>query len=786
MRKSELLSKINDIIIEDNKQKAIDILCELLSDKQNRSENIDLIYILIDAFQLYGYTYSLNREKFKNSFNMENFEYRLETYKGKKIEYYNSGQLSLIDKIEEENKTIISAPTSFGKTSLVIEYILAHLDKINNIIFILPTKSLIEELYIKYLQINRDLLEKYSVTVNILKNKYRTIRLLTPEKFLSYYEYNKLENIDLLVMDEAYKIEDEQTNNRGKTVINKRAYKFRKVMEIISNSNIKTIILSPYTYEKDISMQEYMNKYNVLPLNRTLNYVKHNYIDLSTIQEYKKFFNIGEQILKKEYNNIPDKAFQILMKIKDSSNVIYINITTDAIRIVNKLEINNCNFLTNTNDRYEKFINHLIENYNVEEADEWYVITALKLGVGIYVSSMPRYVKKEIINLFEEGIIKCLIVSTAFIEGVNSCAENIILTSGYTGKNIELNQMSLLNISGRAGRFGKRYIGNVFFINNKIYENVIMVKDKGVSLSNPNYKKNFTDTRRDDYEIEMIDEKYLNEKEKERKIELEQKIEENNINIREMNNISISAPNEWKLLLYKFFLENTDYENFRKYINQVLGDEEDKLIEGMTNIFQILRNCGIEFESNYTDVNAFNKKGEFIWGKLYTAHVSGSIKNVLNNKKRYIMSQYNLHKLNNTLEYEFKDMWMSKYFDKNWIFNDNKLYEETFKFISNIIEYKIPYYLSLFINVFRFFIEKNNVPINDNEDIDLSEAIAKIETLGIDEELIEFYDFGFSKDIIDKMKKFEQNIFELDIDKLEEFDEYEKLMLKDYKELIIN
>lgn len=514
MRKSELLSKINDIIIEDNKQKAIDILCELLSDKQNRSENIDLIYILIDAFQLYGYTYSLNREKFKNSFNMENFEYRLETYKGKKIEYYNSGQLSLIDKIEEENKTIISAPTSFGKTSLVIEYILAHLDKINNIIFILPTKSLIEELYIKFLQINRDLLEKYSVTVNILKNKYRTIRLLTPEKFLSYYEYNKLENIDLLVMDEAYKIEDEQTNNRGKTVINKRAYKFRKVMEIISNSNIKTIILSPYTYEKDISMQEYMNKYNVLPLNRTLNYVKHNYIDLSTIQEYKKFFNIGEQILKKEYNNIPDKAFQILMKIKDSSNVIYINITTDAIRIVNKLEINNCNFLTNTNDRYEKFINHLIENYNVEEADEWYVITALKLGVGIYVSSMPRYVKKEIINLFEEGIIKCLIVSTAFIEGVNSCAENIILTSGYTGKNIELNQMSLLNISGRAGRFGKRYIGNVFFINNKIYENVIMVKDKGVSLSNPNYKKNFTDTRRDDYEIEMIDEKYLNEKEK--------------------------------------------------------------------------------------------------------------------------------------------------------------------------------------------------------------------------------------------------------------------------------
>ena len=33
---------------------------------------------------------------------------------------------------------------------------------------------------------------------------------------------------------------------------------------------------------------------------------------------------------------------------------------------------------------------------------------------------------------------------------------------------------------------------------------------------------------------------------------------------------------------------------------------------------------------------------------------------------------------------------MSKYFNKNGEFQDNKLYDETFKFISNIIEYKIP------------------------------------------------------------------------------------------------
>lgn len=82
---------------------------------------------------------------------------------------------------------------------------------LNNIIFILPTKSLIEELYIKLLNINKriDYHEKYNITLNILKHVGKTIRILTPEKFLNYYEYNNLNNIDLIVMDEVYKIEND-------------------------------------------------------------------------------------------------------------------------------------------------------------------------------------------------------------------------------------------------------------------------------------------------------------------------------------------------------------------------------------------------------------------------------------------------------------------------------------------------------------------------------------------------------------------------------------------------
>ena len=64
------------------------------------------------------------------------------------------------------------------------------------------------------------------------------------------------------------------------------------------------------------------------------------------------------------------------------------------------------------------------------------------------VASMPRYIKREIVNLFERDILKVLIVTTAFIEGVNSCAKNIIVTSGYTGGKEPLNEMELLEYFG--------------------------------------------------------------------------------------------------------------------------------------------------------------------------------------------------------------------------------------------------------------------------------------------------------------------------------------------------
>ena len=67
-----------------------------------------------------------------------------------------------------------------------------------------------------------------------------------------------------------------------------------------------------------------------------------------------------------------------------------------------------------------------------------------------------------------------LIVTSAFTEGVNTCASNLIFTSLVNGPNTnKLSDIDVLNVSGRAGRFAKNTIGRIFCVNNDIYNRVI-------------------------------------------------------------------------------------------------------------------------------------------------------------------------------------------------------------------------------------------------------------------------------------------------------------------------
>lgn len=769
-----ILKKINLLSIEDNKQELIKILCEIIENKIFFKDNIDLALYIMRICELYGYAMY-----FENNRNLDDFKFNLsellrhDMYKSKldSNKYYNAGQLSLLNEIELNKKMFISAPTSFGKTSLIMEYIYMNYLKLHNIIFIVPTNSLVEELYIKFLKINKKCNVKYNITTTPKKKGNSNIWILTPEKFLLLYEdFDK--KIDLYVMDESYKIEDEEQENMF-DVLNTRSSKYRRVMEIIAEKDVKSIFLSPYTYSKDESMERFLKKYGIKVIDRNFNYVQKNIYDISNGKKLCQTFSTTGIVYKKDISGIK-KALNALPFLSEST-IIYVRYPSEAIEIINDLFLNfQCD--NDMKERYTAFIKHLEDKYLFDDS-KWYVIDALKRGIGIYVSPIPRYIKREIVNLFNYGVLKIMIVTTAFAEGVNSSAKNIIITNRVAG-NRKLTTLDLLNLSGRAGRFGIYSIGNIYVANGETYDILKESSEVGVTIKNSNYKIYGYDENRTDYDLDIIDDDIMNEHERERKNIVLQKQEYFGLTDLDLN-IALSISKNDKLKLFKFFVEEKlDYETIYLNIKNLMSDDRKNVVESIEFIFNHLRLADIKITCDFGDIPAYNYNNDFIWGDFYAIHSSGDIKSVLKNRKKYINQKisnikYDLRGLKNeqlkVILRRHNCSWISDYLT-NGVIDDTKLYNGAFKFISNIIEYRIPFYIGFYVSIFKLFCSKNGLEFNfDFEMVDISTSL---ENKTIDDKNEKMIDYGFPIDLVKKISKDENQL-----------DNYEKTILKEYRSL---
>jgi len=800
MNRIDILKELNQYFVDDepsSKQKIVELMNSMVSDNIYK-DNIDLFFMAISLTQFYGFLAYLSIDE-KNDFFLSDY-FKPNSYSSRKIEFLNSGQLSLLNEIDVYNKVFISAPTSFGKTSIINEYILSKLDILNFIIYIVPTNSLLEELYIKYSSFLHGEKNINISTQPIIKEKCKNILFLTPERFVVLYEETNLNNVDLIVMDEAYKIM-EFRNKSISDFINTRGIRFRKVAEIIGNLECKTIYLSPFTYELTDSMNRFLKRYNIVKIDRKIEYVSHQILQFDKVADFKKYFPDS----KSKYNNqnIPKKASSILQELINEKNIVYVRGYKDAYSIAE--EFPSGFFNSNKNQRFIKFLKHLNENLCIDENTKWKVISSLEKGIGIYISPVPRYIKREIIKLFEENSLHTLIVTTSFTEGVNTNAKNLIFTTLRNG-GTNLSPIDVLNVAGRAGRFGKNSIGKIFCITKKIYNEVTELQKEGtIRLENYNYfldKVGNPKGERIDFEIDMMDDDFLSEEDKEEKMDTEQLIASYGLLKTDLN-ISLNVSNKWKVYLYDFFTKSS--ENNEKYYLAILNllDEKDKVVS-IEIIFKAIRECFMTMDDSINpfpcqkyDINAFDKEGNFTWGRLYSLYVSGTNIEGIRKNKLYIQKRYKeilknkFFRTSNQIENIFKyanALWiLQKYYKKDCLTEDsNAFYTEAFKFMSSIIQYKIPYYISYFISIFKLYVSKNTTDF-DISKIDLKKIVMSFEDgEANDDEFRILIDYGISNDLITKIKRNQISVEAIiagDYNK-EVFDDFEQLLLKDFANLM--
>ncbi len=418
----------------------------------------------------------------KNIYYLQPFKFTLENI-NRDIEYSfyatdndivhcNKFQKDFWQGVENSNNIVsISAPTSAGKSFIVQKWLKYHLELDNsnniNVGIIVPTRALIN-------QFEHDLkneMQDYKFKVNIISmpfvkstlvDKCKNIYVFTQERMSIFLSRNKSQNFKAVFVDEAHKVGDDERGVLLQQVVD----------EIIRrNTNTKVVFAGPFVKNpEDVYI-------NAAKIKSTLQTVDRNYFHicrrLSDQRICPKKLAIELEINHSKHriakvnltNAMPNSKAKILgcwaynIGKNDYGNLIYADGGAQAESIADyiyELEAD-----THTNDAE---INALIDLCKTIVHENFLLIKLLKKRIAFHYGSMPQIIRQQIEDLFNKKVLKYVICTSTLLEGVNLSCKNIFVREPKKGQNTSMSGADLFNLLGRAGRLGKEFSGNIYYV----------------------------------------------------------------------------------------------------------------------------------------------------------------------------------------------------------------------------------------------------------------------------------------------------------------------------------
>lgn len=350
-------------------------------------------------------------------------------------------QIECLNYLLKGENLLISAPTSFGKTFVALEYISRK--KCNNIVFVVPTLALMNELFSK---IRKNFGDYYNIVQNGYENiNDRNIIIIVPER-ADVELLSKISSVDLLVFDEIYKL---QRTNQGENSRNddKRIISLNRGYFELVNRSKQVLLLGPFI--KDIAFERTQLMENIT-----------KYItDYSPVYTKIIFMEEKDEFVYDEIDN-------------DNAKLIYFNDPHSIYEFCVKMLVNveledESNSLTNWCDKYI--------------TEKWLPSELLKKGIGIHHGKLPGFMRKYIENLYNSNDIYTILCTSTLLEGINTPTSELIV---YDSNN--LSAFKLNNLIGRVGRLNSFQKGLVYLfdkdlqkylIGNDKYEEITIVAE---------------------------------------------------------------------------------------------------------------------------------------------------------------------------------------------------------------------------------------------------------------------------------------------------------------------
>lgn len=384
-------------------------------------------------------------EHFFNSFIssfLDNFKDRA----GGRNIYLSLGQKKLVNFSEStETDTLIVAPTSYGKSEMIVSKVIQNLGKRTCII--VPTKALLAQTKKRLLE-NDAVVDGYKRIIThpemFKPDDDEFLAVLTQERLLRLMQQTGDVLIDHLMVDEAHGLID--AGNRAELLL--------QVILILRkrNPNIKINFFTPFlvdsssieTKYSDLSVQaERSNEF--IKIQR---YFLYNYRENKVLSLYDQFTDKHINFASLECDDL-----EFIHKYKASKNILYANKPRDiedvALRILP--ECNDVDLSDGASgefqDAYKAISEYLDPEYNL--------LKCIKKGVVYHHGRVPEIIRLYIEQLFSkhQGF-QFIATTSTLLEGVNIPAEKIFLLSVKKGRS-HLSKSNFQNLTGRVCRFSE-------------------------------------------------------------------------------------------------------------------------------------------------------------------------------------------------------------------------------------------------------------------------------------------------------------------------------------------
>ena len=740
----DAINKYNEDDV-DSKNRLRDLVCIISENDSVKSDPLikELLYTASHKMRIFGYNVQNGFYKQEN-INEKHISELQALYNQSIVNMYRSkvrnnnildkSQKSIIDFYQslDIKRMLISAPTSYGKTFIMREILYLNQEKYKNILLVFPTVALLRENALNMEELNQDKKMGYNVIKSIDREidcQDRNIFVLTPERAMQLLaQYPNIE-IDFFFYDEMYKIDEDYCNDETddndekknsyaeRTFLDEaRAKTFRICLYLLSK-RVKDYYLAGPNLKREKfgkGMQRYIAENNIQvkeiefePTKRIMIKAYNKVID----EDYTNLPYIEKPGIVKIQSKVNDRICDVVNYIEQKgygATILYCTTPAKANEYATKLAENHQGNVVK-NERFSEFIEHLKRNYNIDGSiNEWSFVNVLEMGFGMHHGKMPKYIQKEILDLFNEGIFNLLFCTSTIVEGVNTNAKNMVVLNHSKGTK-ELTVFDFKNIIGRAGRYYHNFVGRYFLVDKEL-EKFEHTEDLTLNFVT------YDDQELDPVDIDNSEYMDLSDINKNLKHKREEQFKEYLLtnDIYEKNRL---IKREYQEILLRFLLNNNIlYNKFYRYLSY-----PDILMQFTT------------YHAMNTVLDIFEKSG------LLDATIVRRYKAVSNT--------YCNEGFHGLLRYEIDNARGDKVKHKRI----DKAYMDAFKTQKDIIEHKIPKILALFETIFSYASLLRRKTLDN---FSLSKVSRFYETgvkSYIGEQLIEF---GFP---VDAIKRIEDN-----------------------------